>query len=512
MSNKYEVVIGLEIHAQLATKSKMFCGCDNNAEGKEPNSLTCPVCMGMPGTLPVTNKKALEWTCLFGLALNCEVAPQFNFERKQYFYPDLPKAYQITSQTTPPLIGGYLDLEIDESRSPTSKNSPMSDFGAGKKHFTIEHIHLEEDAGKLVHAGNNSLVDLNRAGTPLMEIVTNPDFRSPVQAKLFMQELQRILRYLGISTADMEKGHLRCDGNISLREVGAEKLGKKVEIKNINSFSSLEKSLEYEIKRQTEMLDKGETIDQETRGWDDPKGITVSQRSKEEAHDYRYFPEPDLPPIVPAEAFDIEGLKKMVPELPAEKREKYQKEFGLGKKEADILVSDIDLAKYFETCCESRHPMSKNSQTSDVWIAVAKKVANWLLGDALGYLNAKNQTILDLKIKPQELVDLIEKIDSGEISSKIAKEVFVKMADSGKTAAEIIEGEGIKQVSDTGELEKIIGEIIASNQDQVNQYKTDVGANGSSPMLNWFVGQAMKATKGQANPGVVMEVLKKLLG
>jgi len=480
MPNKYEVVIGLEIHSQLNTKSKMFCGCDNNAEGREPNSVTCPVCIGMPGTLPVINKKALEWTYLFGLALNCEIAPQFNFERKQYFYPDLPKAYQITSQTTPPLIGGFLDLEINGE----------------KKHFTIEHVHLEEDAGKLIHAGDHSLVDLNRAGTPLMEIVTNPDFRSPLEAKTFMQELQRILRYIGISSADMEKGHLRCDANISLRPFEQKELGRKVEIKNMNSFSSLERALEYEIKRQGEMLDNKETITQETRGWDDVKGITVGQRSKEEAHDYRYFPEPDLPPIVPVEAFDLEELKKQIPELPAGKRKRYVEDFGLGKTEADILVSDLELARFFESCVGAIHESPEK----------VKKVANWLIGDALGYLNAKNEIILDLKIKPQELVVLLEKIDSGEISNKIAKEVFIKMADSGKTASEIISLEGIKQVSDTGELEKIISEIIANNSAQVAEYKA-----GKVETLNWFVGQAMKVTRGQANPGVVMEVLKKLL-
>lgn len=484
MENKYEVVIGLEIHAQLATKSKMFCGCDNNAEDRKPNSVTCPVCMGMPGTLPVINKKALEWTYLFGLALNCEIAPQFNFERKQYFYPDLPKAYQITSQTTPPLIGGYLDLEINGE----------------KKHFTIEHIHLEEDAGKLIHAGNYSLVDLNRAGTPLMEIVSNPDFRSPLEAKIFMQELQRILRYLGVSSADMEKGHLRCDANISLREFGAEKLGKKVEIKNMNSFSSLERALNHEIERQTEMLDKNEVIMQETRGWDDAKGITVGQRSKEEAHDYRYFPEPDLPPIVPADAFDIEGLKKQIPELPSVKREKYQKEFNVGKVEADILVSNIELSKFFEEAV--------GGQQADI----AKKITNWVLGELSGYLNDKGVGINEVNLPPSNLRDLVLLIEKGDISGKIAKEVFIKMIESGKSAAQVIEAEGIKQVSDTGELEKIISEIISANSAQVEEHKKLIDENGNSPILNWFVGQAMKATKGQANPGVVMEVLKKLLG
>ncbi|HRY60216.1 MAG TPA: Asp-tRNA(Asn)/Glu-tRNA(Gln) amidotransferase subunit GatB [Patescibacteria group bacterium] len=486
MSNKYEVIIGLEIHAQLATASKMFCGCNNNAEGKSPNSVACPVCMGNPGTLPVINKKALEWTYLFGLALNCEVAPQFNFERKQYFYPDLPKAYQITSQTTPPLIGGHLEIEVDGE----------------KKNFTIEHIHLEEDAGKLIHSGGHSLVDLNRAGTPLMEIVTNPDFRSPLEAKLFMQELQRILRYLGISNADMEKGHLRCDGNISLREFGAEKFGKKVEIKNINSFSSLERALEYEIKRQGELLDsgKGEEIFQETRGWDDAKGKTISQRGKEMAHDYRYFPEPDLPPVVPAEAFDLEGLKKQIPELPSGKRKRYVEDFGIGKTEADILASNIELARFFEEAV--------GGQQADV----VKKIANWVLGDLSGYLNDKGLGIMEIKLPPSNLRDLVLLIEKGDISGKIAKEVFVKMIEGGKSSAQIIEEEGIKQVSDTGELEKIVGDLIAGNQGQVEQYRKDVEANGNSPVLNWFVGQVMKATRGQANPSIVMEILKKLLG
>jgi aspartyl-tRNA(Asn)/glutamyl-tRNA(Gln) amidotransferase subunit B len=484
MSNKYEVVIGLEIHAQLATQSKMFCGCDNNAEGKTPNSVTCPTCMGMPGTLPVINKKALEWTYLFGLALNCDIAPQFNFERKQYFYPDLPKAYQITSQTTPPLIGGHLEIEVEGE----------------KKTFTIEHIHLEEDAGKLIHSGDHSLVDLNRAGTPLMEIVTNPDFRSPLQAKTFMQELQRILRYLGISTADMEKGHLRCDGNISLRETGAEKLGKKVEIKNINSFSSLEKALEYEIKRQTEMLDNGEVIDQETRGWDDVKNITVSQRGKEMAHDYRYFPEPDLPPIVPAEAFNLEELRKQIPELPAERRSRYISDFGITKTESDILVSNIELAKFFEEAVGGQQK------------EIAKKITNWVLGELSAYLNDKGISVAEVNILPSNLRDLVLIIEKGDISSKIAKDVFAKMIDSGKSASQIIESEGIKQVSDTGELEKIIGDIISANPAQSEEHRKLVDETGNSPVLNWFVGQAMKATKGQANPAVVMEVLKKMLG
>ncbi len=546
MSDKYEVLIGLEIHAQLKTKSKMFCSCPNgqlqiNTDkenpnrcelGEEkPNSRTCPVCMGMPGTLPVINRQALEWTFLLGLALNCEVPKQFNFERKQYFYPDLPKGYQITSQTTPPLVGGYLELLIGLEGGSTSlmelsREVEPPRLTGTKKRFTIEHVHLEEDAGKLIHADfrgstsghlevepRHSLVDLNRAGTPLLEIVSNHDFRSPQEAKAFMQELRLILRYLRISDADMEKGHLRCDANISLRKVGAKELGKKAEVKNMNSFASLEKALTYEIERQSELLDKKQEITQETRGWDEAKGITVSQRSKEYAHDYRYFPEPDLPPLrvgdqksniknkklgdlaSPNDFIDLNKLKKMIPELPADKRKKYEEKFGLAQKEADILVSDLDTASYLEKAI--------NTKGGD---KVIKKIANWLLGDALGYLNAKNQTIADLQVKPEDLISLINKIDTGEISSKIAKEVFIKMAETGETAEKIIKKEGLKQVSDTGELEKIIFKILKDNPKQVADYKS-----GKQEALNWFVGQAMKATRGQANPGVVMEVLGRML-
>ncbi|MBI2448123.1 Asp-tRNA(Asn)/Glu-tRNA(Gln) amidotransferase subunit GatB [Candidatus Microgenomates bacterium] len=479
----YEPVIGLEIHCQLKTKSKMFCSCDNDAEGKEPNTVTCPVCMGHPGTLPVANRQALEWTYLLGLALGCQISPQFNFERKQYFYPDLPKAYQITSQTTPPLVGG--ELEIDS------------------KTFTIEHIHLEEDAGKLIHAGDYSLVDLNRAGTPLLEIVTNPCFSTPQEAKTFMQELRLILRYLDISDADMEKGHLRCDANISVRPVGQKELGKKAEVKNMNSFASVEKALAYEIKRQTEILEEGGKVTQETRGWDEAKQKTFSQRSKEQAHDYRYFPEPDLPPLRVGndksqisnhkQAFDLEELKRQIPELPAEKRERYGKDFGLNEKDTEVFVGDIDLAGYFETAVETIHELS-----------LRKKTASLLLTDVLGYLNANNQTIADFKIKPTDLADLASKIESGEISSKIAKDVFAKMAESGRSADEIISAEGIKQISDIGELEKIIQEIIAANPGPVAQYRA-----GKTEILGFFVGQVMKVTRGQANPEVVMEVLRK---
>ncbi|MFA7308658.1 MAG: Asp-tRNA(Asn)/Glu-tRNA(Gln) amidotransferase subunit GatB [Patescibacteria group bacterium] len=472
----YEVVIGLEIHAQLKTVSKMFCGCNNNAEGKDPNSVTCPVCMGLPGTLPVPNKKALEFLYRFGRATGSTIAPEFHFERKQYFYPDLPKAYQITSQTSAPLIGGYLDFFV---------NGEMI-------RRTIEHTHIEEDAGKLTHSASGSLVDLNRAGTPLLEIVTNPVFTSPQEAKAFMQELRLILRYLDISDADMEKGHMRADGNISLRPVGQKELGRKCEVKNINSFNAMERALEYEIKRQTAILDEGGTVAQETRGWDEVKQATYSQRSKEVAHDYRYFPEPDIPPITQGKenGLDISGT---LPELPAQKRERYLKEFGIERKDSDILVADPALASYFELATKRD---TKNAQ----------RINNLIVGEILSFCNEQGKTIQDISVTPERLVELIQNIDQGTISLKVGREVLAAMLTSGKKADEIISEQGLGQVSDTGELEKIISEIITANPGPVAEYKA-----GKEAVLAFFVGQVMKATRGQANPGVVNELLKKLL-
>jgi len=496
----YESIIGLEIHAQLKTESKMFCSCLNTqtSADEEANRRTCPICMGMPGVLPVINKKALEMMYLLGLALNCQVADQFNFERKQYFYPDLPKGYQITSQTTPPLIGGYLELDIEGE----------------KKKFTIEHVHIEEDAGKLIHSKDGySLVDLNRAGTPLLEIVTNPDFRSPREAKAFMQELRLILRYLNISDADMEKGQLRCDANISLREKGKEKLGKKVEVKNMNSFVALEKALIYEIGRQKEILQDRGKIEQETRGWDENKEITVAQRTKEYAHDYRYFPEPDLPPIViriknqesrsknqesrikkQEYYIDIEELKKQIPELPAEKRERYVKDFDLDKKDVDILVSDRDLAYFFEEAVQNQEKK------------IIKKIANWVLGEVLRYLKDHHITINNFPISPENLRELVKIIEKGEITATIGKEVLTKMIKHNKTAREIIDLEGIKQVSDKKELEKIIEKIIKENPQAVSDYQ-----KGKKEAIGFLIGQIMKETRGQANAEIVRKTLEEVL-
>lgn len=468
---KYETVIGLEIHVQLKTQSKMFCGCDNYSVNAKPNKNTCPVCMGFPGTLPVTNKKAIEWTLKLGKALNGKPAGKFNFERKHYFYPDLPKAYQITSSTNPPVIGGHLDIKDHKIR--------------------INHIHLEEDAGKLTHQNgtNYSLVDLNRAGTPLVELVTEPEVKSPKEARLFVESLRTLLRYLDISDANMEQGNLRCDANISLRPLGTKKLGRKVEIKNINSFKMLEKALLYEEKRQAEMLDNKEEIAQETRGWDDIKNKTLEQRGKEEAHDYHYMPEPDIPLIMPQELFNIDKIE--LPELPNERKDRFQKKMHISEYDAQILVSDINLANYFEEAIRG--------------VKKPKKVANWLITEVLGHLNKESKAIADFNLKPRQIAELVIKIEAGDITGPIAKSIFEKMVKTGKSADEIIKKEGIKKV-DTGDLDKVVEKVIKNNPKAVEDFK-----NGKQESIGFLTGQVMKETKGQADPKSVNEVLRKEL-
>ena len=417
MNEQYEPVIGLEVHAQLKTKSKMFCRCDNNAEGKEPNTVCCPVCMGFPGVLPVPNKEAIEWTMMLGLALGAKIAPKFNFERKNYFYPDLPKGYQITSQTIPPIIGGELEIE-------TSK---------GKKVVHFEHVHLEEDAGKLVHpdGADFSLVDLNRASTPLLEMVSLPDIHSAEEAKIFMQELQRILRYLDISFADMEKGHLRCDANISVRPKGQKELGKKVEIKNMNSFASLERALNYEIERQIDALEAGEALVQETRGWDDAKGKTFSQRTKEMEHDYRYFPEPDIPEIVPSELFDLKALENKIPELPAEKRARYK---GLGL--SDVLSQTIITDPIYYLPFEAEFGKLKNDKQYQIY------------GDLItsyGWGVIKNGGELDAQ-DWKNFAEAAVAIDERKISNNIAKQLFPEMIKTKKSILILTLEKGIKEM------------------------------------------------------------------
>jgi aspartyl-tRNA(Asn)/glutamyl-tRNA(Gln) amidotransferase subunit B len=489
--DKFEIVIGLEIHAQLRTESKMFCSCNNYSVDAEPNTNTCPVCLGLPGVLPVANQRAIEWTYLLGMALGAKIAEWFNFERKNYFYPDLPKAYQITSSTTPPVIGGYLEIESE-----------------GKlKKIRINHIHLEEDAGKLIHskAGNYSLVDLNRAGTPLLEIVSEPDMRSPKEARIFMQDLRSILRYLGISDANMEQGNLRCDANISLRKFGQKELGTKVEIKNMNSFKMIERALDYEVKRQTENIKENKKIVQETRGWDDSKGKTLGQRSKEEANDYRYFPEPDIPPIHPYEkdSIDLEEIRTMLPELPKDKRERFIVEYALPRKDAETLTNDLELARYFEQVMES---MPGIAESDEIKRDKAKKVTNWITGELLAKLNAASVGISECKVSHTDLAELLEGIDRGELSGKMAKEVFTHMFETGQSPKRVVARKGFVQISDIKEIEAIIREVLKSHPGPVHDYKS-----GKDKAFGFLVGQVMAKTKGQANPQIVNKILKDLL-
>jgi len=460
----FKTVIGLEIHVQLKTKSKMFCGCDNNAEGAEPNTLICPVCLGLPGVLPMANRQAIEWTLKTGLATNGQIADFSKFDRKHYFYPDLPKGYQISQYDLPFINGGEVEIETSD----------------GKKVIHLTRIHLEEDAGKLIHNGQDSLVDLNRAGTPLMEIVTEPEINSPAEAKMFMQELRSILRYLEVSDADMEKGHLRCDANISISV--DDKMGTPIEIKNINSFRMVERALVCEEKRQKELLEKGEIIIKETRGWDDAKGITYSQRSKEQAQDYRYFPEPDLPPFEPKNAFDIEKLKQEIPELPSIKRTKYQN-MGLLRQDAEVLSIDRQMAGYFEKVASEITP---------------KLAANWII----------NELKIDglLIIAPEKLIELLKMLESGEISGKIAKDVLAEMIETGKTAQEIITEKGLKQIGDESELISIVDNIINKNSEIVASIQA-----GKTQAISFLIGQVMRETNGRANPALVNKIINERL-
>jgi len=500
-------VIGLEIHVQLKTKSKMFCRCDNDGENKPANTTICPVCLGQPGVLPTINQQAVEWTILAGLALNCEIPETFRFERKNYFYPDLPKGYQITSSTNPPCLGGWLEITIN---------------GAVKK-LRLHHIHLEEDAAKNFHSadGKHTLVDYNRASTPLMEIVTEPDFRSPQEAKLFLQELRLLMRQLGISSADMEKGHLRCDANISLTDQmdndgTVKKFYPKTEIKNLNSFKSVERALEYEIKRQTKLWQEGSQPTQATRGWDESKGVTEEQRTKEEAHDYRYLPEPDLPPINLSQGhsvINIERIKQGMPELPQAKRRRFMGEFALSAENAKILSDDAGLANFFEQAIsELRAWLIALGETEgteeEIWqqgkAKLAKLTANWLTNKLLGIAAKEGgETInADNNITPENFAEFITLIHQNKINSTIAQKLLEMMYQTGKDPSVIMEEEDLSGSQSDQDLEKIVDQIIKNNPAQVDQFK-----GGKEILLQFFVGQVMKETKGQADPQTIKDVL-----
>ena len=486
VKTQYEAIIGLETHCQLSTNTKIFCHC-STAFGTPPNHNVCPVCMGMPGVLPVLNEKVLEYAVKAGLALNSQIAPFSKFDRKQYFYPDLPKNYQISQYDLPIAQHGWLEIElVDDSGQATRKT------------IGITRLHMEEDAGKLVHAGSDrlsgsthSLVDFNRTGVPLVEIVSEPDIRSGQEAAEYAQELRRILRYLGVSDGNMQEGSLRCDVNISVRPVGQREFGTKVEIKNMNSFSAIQRAIEYEIDRQIAAIEAGDRIVQETRLWEEGSQRTISMRTKEGSSDYRYFPEPDLAPIK-VSSQQLETWKSELPELPAQKRHRYETELALSAYDARVLTDDRNVAEYFETVVAAG--------------ANAKQAANWVMGDITAYLNNEKLSITQIALKPDTLGELISLIESGTISGKIAKEILPELLKSGVSAKQLVESKGLTQISDSGALESIIDEILAANPKELEQYR-----NGKTKLLGFFVGQVMKKTSGRADPQLTNQLLAQKL-
>jgi len=481
---KYKPTIGLEIHAELRTNSKMFCSCKNDPDEKRPNFNICPVCTAQPGTLPVANMQAIKNVVKAGLALNCEISRDSKFDRKNYFYPDLPKGYQISQYDMPFCKNGFLEID-------------------GKK-IRIARIHLEEDTGRLSHpeGSDYSLVDYNRAGLPLMELVTEPDIASGREARLFSEELQMILKYLGVSSADMEKGQMRVEVNISLSKT--DKLGTKVEIKNLNSFKVVEKAVDFEIARQTEVLESGEKVIQETRGWHDKKEITFSQREKEEAHDYRYFPEPDLPPIHFEEKF-IDDIKSVLPELPQQKRERFTKEYSLDEKPIEIFIVNKDLSEYFEKVA-SEFRAWLDAEKIKGGDKLYKLLANYLISDTQGLLQGKEFVETEFKITPENFAEFVKMIYKGEIGSKVAKMVLQIMFNTGNDPSQIVEENNLGQMTDESALEAIVKEIIEKNPKPAADYKS-----GKQNALQFLAGQVMKETRGTAKPDTVHELLKKNL-
>jgi aspartyl-tRNA(Asn)/glutamyl-tRNA(Gln) amidotransferase subunit B len=480
MNQRYETVIGLEVHVQLTTKTKIFCGCSTEF-GQTPNSQTCPVCLGLPGALPVLNQQAVEFAIKTGLATNCRIAPRSIFARKNYFYPDLPKGYQISQFELPVCEEGWLDIELEDGRS---------------KRIGITRAHMEEDAGKLIHGdtaetAGASLVDLNRACTPLLEIVSEPDMRSADEAIDYLKKLHQIVVYLGVCDGNLEEGSFRCDANVSVRPYGQEEFGTRAELKNINSFRFIKQAIEYEVERQIDLIEGGGKVVQETRLFDSDTGMTRSMRGKEEAHDYRYFPDPDLVPLVISPEW-IEEVRATLPELPEAKRKRFVETLGLSSYDAGVLASDRALADYFDACV---------ALGSD-----AKSCANWVMGEVLRKLKETDSLIADAPITPELLNGLLVRIADNTISGKIAKVVFEKMWQQSQTADQIIDAEGLKQVTDTGAIEGLVDEVIAANPAQVAEY-----LGGKEKLIGFFVGKVMQASQGKANPGMVNQLLKKKL-
>ena len=473
---EFEPVIGLEVHAQLKTKTKIFCACSTSF-GAPPNTHTCPVCLGMPGVLPVLNKKVVDYALRMALATNCEITAESRFARKNYFYPDLPKGYQISQYELPIAEHGFIDIEVDGSL----------------QRVGITRIHMEEDAGKLGHDPDRpvSMVDFNRTGVPLIEIVSEPDIRSADEAGAYLRQLRSIVRYLGICDGNLEEGSFRCDANVSIRPQGEQKLGTRTELKNLNSFKHVEKAIVYEIGRQKEVLMDGGQIVQQTRLWDPAKNKTSAMRGKEEAHDYRYFPDPDLLPLV-IDSEWLQSIKESLPELPDQKKNRFMAQFDLPAYDAGLLTSDRELADYFEACAgRFPHP---------------KPVSNWIMGSLLGLLNARDKTIAESPISPENLARLLALVEEGVISGKIAKTVFDDMARTGKPAKQIVEEKGLVQITDTGAIDDVVAKVISNNPKEVAAYKS-----GKTKLLGFFVGRVMKETRGKANPKLVNEILKKKL-
>lgn len=474
---QYETVIGLEVHVQLKTQTKLFCACSTQF-GVEQNENTCPICLGMPGVLPVLNQQAVNFAILAGLALNCQIAPITKFDRKQYFYPDLPKGYQISQYDMPVCHDGYLDILGERVR--------------------ILRAHLEEDAGKLVHAGadglagsTHSLVDLNRAGVPLLEIVSHPDIRSSEQARAYAETLRNIVRYLGVCDGNLEEGSMRVDVNISIRPVGSETLGTKAELKNMNSFRAIQRAIEYEVQRQIELVESGERVVQESRLWNEATGTTVSMRSKEEAHDYRYFPEPDLRPLEISNDW-IDGVRESMPELPQQRLTRLQDQFGLSDYDAGVLVEFKELGDFFDEAVE--------------YTSHYKALTNWLMGDVTGYLKSTQKNLEDTQLTPKILAEMIRMVDDNQISSAIAKKILPDLMETGAAPDAIVKEKGLAQVSDEGQIRAICQKVIDDNAGQVEAFR-----NGKEKLFGFFVGQVMKESRGTANPELVNRLMSELL-
>lgn len=483
----YETIIGLEVHAQLLTQSKMFCRCSADYANAPPNTHVCPICMGMPGVLPAINRRAIECTVMTALALNCTIRGSTKFDRKNYPYPDLMKGYQISQYDAPIAVQGWIRLEAD----------------GGSRHVNIKRVHLEEDVAKLLHrpdpAGESyTLIDVNRSGVPLMEIVTEPDLRSPEEARQYLMKLRTILQYLGVSTGNMEEGSFRCDANISIRPEGSSETLAKVEVKNMNSFKAVYRALEYEAVRQRKVAGEGGQLHQETRGWLDDKGITQSQRSKESAHDYRYFPEPDLPPLVLTEDW-VSQIRASLPELAEERRERFISQYGLPAYDAGQLTISKSVADYFEACVSVDQGAPKQKK--------AKSISNWMLGEFARWLNSAGIEIHQSNVVPGHLVELIGMTDEGTVTGPAAKKVFEEMFQTGKSPKEIASRLGLTQIGDASAIEAAVREVIASNRQAVVDFKA-----GKEQALTFLVGQVMKATRGRANPRSVSDSIRKELG